>query len=593
MNKARKKRNKDGFATRLVSESFVLSLTRKLSQRFVRFFEYGIASPILNSAKSVDSFLRKKITGPIFKKLDLRENFSMPARNAIASFFVHNPIMKAASAIQTGFLNTSVRSVGVFLLTFAVYSAALFMLKSYVSVGFGSAASINDISVAAVALLIGLLFIAFGDKTLLNTVGNSKIIGSLLSSCLGVNDSSFARYKNSTPKTAVAVAFLCGSALGIATLFFTPLSVLVCLAAALTVVAIMNVAEFGLLLAMSTFSFLPLNATVLICTVTLLSYLLKCVRLKRNLRFGTADAVVFLALAAVFVGCLVTDGGLVGGEYYILCFTALYFVAKNLLCSEKLVTQAFDALCLGASVGMALYIFGDFATLIPHGYLREAAVLLTCCRLEPEMLVAVVATLLPFALSSFSSVGNRKPREFFLLSVAVCAVLTDSSAFYLLALVSLFVYVAFAYKAPFGSLLGAAAVIPPVAVYTFEHTVSRSVRLGTALSYDSSLVGSQGMESGNLWYAMYNIGGGVAVLLFFAAIVLILQRLLGVGVGESGTKRSLFIGTAASSAVMFTVCSFSFNLFYDLRIYAVMIFVLGLCGAVYKTVSVAKRAEEV
>ncbi len=593
MNKARKKTYKDGFAKRLVNESLVLSLTRKLSLRFTRLFEYGILSPLVKSYKMVDSFVGERITGPIFKKIGMRENFSMPARNAVATFFAENPVMKALARLRSSFLNTSVRSVGIFMFTFGIYAAALFMLKSYVTLSFGAQAGINDISVSAVTLLVGLLFMIFGEKTLISSLGGSKIIGSLLSNCLGINDSSFERHKNASPKTDVAVAFLLGSACGIATLFFPPSRVLLFILTVIGAIAIINIPEFGLLLSVAVFSFLPIGISLLICAITLFSYLFKCIRLKRNFRFGTADTVVLLMFFAMLVSCLISDDGIIGGEYYLLCVTSLYFVAKNLLCSEKLVVQAFETLCTGLNIGMALYILGDFATLIPHADVRNAAMLLTSHTLAPEMLALLVSVMLPFALSSFSSVGGRRPREGFLLLAAVCTAITDSALFYILVLVSFFIYIAFAYKAPAGALLGAAAVLPPVAVYSFEHTVSYAVRLGTRLSYDSSLALSENTENMSFWGAMPHVGGALAALLFIGSFLLILQRLLGVGIGESGTKRSLYIGTAVSSAVMLAVCSFMFNSFADLRIYAAMCFILGLCGGLYNTISVIKRSEEV
>ena len=593
MNKARKKTYKDGCAKRLVNESLVLSSTRKLSLRFVRFFEYGIASPLLKTYKKVDGFVREKVTGPLFGKLSLRENFTMPARNAVASFFADSPIMKAILSFQTGFLNSSMRSVGVFLLTFGIYSAALFLLKSRVSLSFVGEAGINDISVAAVTALIGILFAIFGDKTLINTLGGSRIVGTLLSNSLGVNSSSLESYRNAPPNTSIAPAFLLGSVFGTATLFFSPAKVLLFILLLITTAAVMNAPEFGILLAASTFSFLPLNVSGFICFVSLVSYLLKCLRLKRNMRFGTADAVMLLMLASVFVYSLFSEGGLSGGEYYILCFTCVYFLAKNLLCSEKLVIQSFNALCTGLSLGMALYILGDFATLIPHEHLREAAVAITASTLTPQMLAMSIAALLPFALSSFSAQSGRKPREIFLLLAAVCAVITDSSLFYILLLSSLFTFVAFAYKAPAGAVLGAAVVIPPVAVYSFKHTVSYAVQLGARTSNDSSLASSGGMLFSDFWSALIDISGIVAAILFFCAILLILQRLLGVGIGESGTRRSLHIGTVVSSAVTVGGCMLIFNPFSDIRVYAVSCFLLGLCGAVYKTIFVEKRAEEV
>lgn len=585
MNKARKKTYKRGFAKRLVRESFVLSSTRYLSSRFVRIFESGFVSPLLTSANKVNRFAREKITGPLYKKIGIRKNFSMPARNALASFFANNPIMKSLASFRAAFLNTSVRSVGIFLLTFGIYAAAIFLLKSYVSLALGTEASIDDLSVAAVTALVGLLITAFGDRSILTALGNSRIIGSLLTNCLGVNESSLERYSSVSSGTAVAFGFLLGSLFGISTLFFTPACVLFFIAALLTCIAILNIPEFGLLLAASTFSFLPVGISAVVCAVSLISYLFKCVRLKRNFRFGTADAVVLIMLAVMFVSCFVSEGNASRGELYVLCFTAVYFLAKNLLCSETLVIQTLNALCTGANIGMALYILGDFATLIPHTHLRSAAIWLTSYTLDADMLLMLVSVTLPFALSSFSSVGGRRPREGFVLLAVVCAVLVDSLMFYVLLFVSFFVFVAVAYKAPVGALLASAVVIPPFTGLAFDYTLSSAVAFGVGTNYDSAFAASAEIQTFNYWSALYEVAGGIALVLFVGAVLLILQRVFGAMIGNNGTRSALFGGTAAASVINAVICSFIFNPFSDLRIYAVMWFVLGLCGAIYKVLT--------
>ncbi len=594
MNKARKKTYKSGKAKKLVRESFILSSTRYLSSRIVRFFESGKASPILTSAKKVNRFAREKVTGPLYKRIGIRSNFAMPARNAVASFVSHNPIIKGLNAFRTAFLNTSLRTVGVFLLTFGIYAAAIFLLKSYISLALGTAASVDDLSFAAITALVGLLLTAFGEKSILNAVGNSRIIGSLLSNCLGVNDSSLDRYSQKATGTAVGFGFLLGSVFGISTLFFTPLSVMCFLLTLILGIAIFHIPEFGILLGITTFTFVPVGVLASISTVTLISYLLKCVRLKRNLRFGTADALVLLMFLAMFIGCLVSDGGISQGEYYLLAFAAVYFAAKNLLITERLVVQTFNALCTGVSLGMALYILGDFATLIAHEHLRSAAMSITAYVMDPDALSMAVLATLPFALMSFSRSSGMRSRLGFLFLAAICAVFIDSVLLYVLLPISLFVFVSVAYKAPVGALLGAFVVIPPIAVLSVDYTATNVVALGARTVYDASL--SAVSEDGfvNFWSDFYKFGGGMGTILFIAALLFIFQRVFGVAVSNNGNKMSLFVGTVAASAIVFIVCSFIFNFFSDLRIYAVMWFVFGFCGSIYKVASLAsaKATEE-
>lgn len=578
---------------RLVRDSFILSCTRSLSSRFVRFFENGPAKILFSSAKKVDFFVRDRVTGPLFKKIGIRKSFSMPARNAIASFIEHNTAAKSLSSLRNAFLNTSMRSVGVFLLTFGIYAAAIFLLKSYVSLTLGSAANPDDFAVSALFVLVGLLLTAFGDKNILRTVGSSKIIGSLLSNCLGVNDSSFDRYKVGASGTAVGISFLLGSLFGVSTLFFAPASVMLLLVQIIAIIAIFHIPEFGLLLGISAVSFVPVSTVSTVMIVTFVSYFIKCIRLKRNFRFGTADAVMLLVFIAVFISCAVSESAFSLGERYLLCFTAVYFLAKNLLCSEKLVNQTFNALTVGASVGMALYILGDFATLIPQQHLRNAALSLSRHTLEPNMLAMLVSALLPFALSSLSRGNAVKKRNGFVLLALACAVFVDSTLFWILLIISAFVYIAFVYKAPFGALLGAAVVIPPVAVLANDYTLTGVVSFGTRGIYDSAFNMATDSGKHSFWGSFAEVGGIVGLVLFVVGLVLVFQRVLAHMSGVPGSKTVRYGGVVAAEAVMMLICGSIFNPFSDLRIYAAMWFIFGLCGAMYKVISLPQNDSEV
>ena len=579
MSKARKKTYKQGTAKRLVQESLILSCTRFLSSRFVRLFESGFASPLIKSTEKVDDFARKKITGPLYKKVGVKKNFSMPARNTVASFVENNRVSKLLASFRNAFLTATFRSVGIFLLTFGVYAAAVFLLKSYVSLDLGTNAAITDVCVAAITALAGLLFTLFGDKGILAVVGKSRIVGGLISRNLGVNDSSLIRFSSSKPRTYAGFGFLLGSLFGIVTFFFHPANVLLFLLALTVAAIIFNVPEFGLLLAVSVFSFVPMWFAAVTVLLTLLSYLFKCVRLKRNFRFGTSDAVVLLMFAVMYFTGIIFEGTN-SGEYCILIFTAVYFLAKNLLCSKTLVVQAFNALCSGVTLGIVLYILGDFALLIPHDHLRNAAFVVTGNTLGADILAMLTVCVLPFALSSSSAVLGNKARNRFVFCALAGAFVIDSKLFYVLLAVSMLVYIATAHKAPFGALLCGGIIIPPILAITSDYTVSSAVSVGRTV-YDQTLALEMSDSFTNFWSGLYNISNGATVTLFAIALILIMQRAFHATIAHDRNANLPFGGTVAASAVMTVVSTVLFNPFSDLRSLVAIWFVLGLCGAVY------------
>ena len=279
MNRARRKKHRHGTMKRLVRESLFLSSTRYMSSRVVRFFEAGLASPLLRSVKTVEGFVSEKITGPLFKKTELRKNFAMPARNSFAAFISRNPIFKSLSAFRNAALSVSLRSVGVFLLTFGIYAAAIFLLKRYISLTLGTADT-DDLAFSAIAFVVGLVLAMFGEKSIISAISSGRITGSLLVNCLGVNESSFGQGKKAASGTAVGISFLLGSLFGVLTLFYSPLDIISIFAAVLVLLTVLHIPEFGLLSAVAVFTFVPIESVAMLIAVTFGSYVLKCLRLK-------------------------------------------------------------------------------------------------------------------------------------------------------------------------------------------------------------------------------------------------------------------------------------------------------------------------
>lgn len=582
MNRARRKKHKHGTMKRLVRESLFLSSTRYLSSRVVRFFEAGLASPLLCSVRSVDGFVSEKITGPLFKKTELRKNFSMPVRNSFAAFLSRNPVLKGLAAFRSAALNVSLRSVGIFLLTFGVYAAAIFLLKRYISLTLGTA-NTDDLAFAAISFVVGLVLTMFGDKSIIASLSSGRITGTLLSNCLGVNESSFGQTSRAASGTAVGISFLLGSLFGVLTLFYSPMAILSIFAAALILLTVLHIPEFGLLSAIAVFSFVPFECIALLITVTFGSFVLKCLRLKRNFRFGTVDAVVLLLFAVMLVVGFVSGGTMTMGELYLLCLVAVYFLVKNLICSERLVRQSFNALCLGIRIGMVLYILGEFAMYIPHDNLRAAAYWATGSVLNAEMLAMMAVSVLPFAFSSFSAWGTKRPERLTVLLVIACAVVTDSFLFYALAMSALFIYIMFAHKAPIGALVGAGLVLAPAFSIISNIVSSSAVNAGVEKAIDPVL--GVDFVSGSFWGSIASVNGVVCTVLFIVAALLALQRVLGCMAINQGVQASRLCGTVAASLIIIFVCSFVFNPFSDLRVIAAMWFVLGLCGSVYQICS--------
>ncbi len=601
MNKARKKAYKPAVTKRLLRESLILSCTRQASSRLVRFFENSIVSPVISGEQKLIAAAKEKIKGLFFKSAEPDKNQSQPltqaqaakkstkkkffksAHNAVASAIEHNRLMSMLNTLRVAFLTTPLRSVGVFMLTFGVYSAAIFFLKRYVSFSIGNVDT-DDLCVAVLMFIVGLLFSVFGEKNIAHYFGNSRIIGSLLSQSLGINDSSLARLPQKPSKNAVGISFLLGSILGVLTLFVSPLKVLLTVMSALILVMIFNVPEMGLLLTVGTLSFASVEITALLSVSTLTSYLFKWLRLKRNLRFGKADAAMLVFLVFLLLFMLASNGGLACGERYIISFVLLYFAAKNLICSKKLLLQTFNALCTGLSAGLLLSIAGSYASFVPYAHLRAAVRLITAEVLSPDMLTLALAVTVPFLLAVPRISSEKGGRIFTKLLIVAFAVVTDSLLLYVSIAVSVLLYIAFSYKAPVGTLVASAVLLPTSIAFLSDFTVSNAVTAFKMRSYDASL-GMDGVFSASMWDGLAGVGGILSVLLCVFALIFVFQRMLYGSVLAKKEKTAFYSGTLISSSIVALAGTVIFNPISDLRLIALVWFVWGLGGAVYRMLS--------
>ncbi len=591
MNKARRKSNRRAVAKRLVSESLLLSTTRIASSRVVRFFQAGRASRFLTSVKKTDSLAERRIINPLFKKAELHKNSTLHYRNSFASFCSKNKFFTSLSSIRASLLNSSARSVGIFLLTFGIYAMAVILLKRFVNLPLGEATA-DDLIVSVLATVAGVLLAVFGDKSNIEILGGGKIMGTLLSGVFGVNDSSLDKIPSKQPKTDVSIGFLLGSICGALTAFSSPLGIMLILLCIAVLTAIMCMPEFGLLLTVAVFAVLPIKWVSIITFATLFSYVIKCLRLKRNFTLGTSDFfMLVLLLLTPFFGVGLQGVSAKGGSY-LICGMALYFVARNLICTKKLVFQAFNALCVGSFCGMVLYILGEFSALIPHAQISAACGIVSKNALNADMLAVVVSICLPFALSSFSSFGTQHRNLLYLIVAVACAVVSGSLTFCVLLALSACVFAATAYKAPVGALISAVAVIIVMIAYGTLFDYSRVVTPFIKIGFDKALGLSWDFASSTFWGGFTSLNGIACTALAVAVVLLSLQRIFAATVLKRSEKTTLLCGTVASGAVMSLLSMTAFNLLADLRTMAILWFVFGFSGAAY-TILYKNDVEEV
>jgi hypothetical protein len=151
-----------------------------------------------------------------------------------------------------------------------------------------------------------------------------------------------------------------------------------------------------------------------------------------------------------------------------------------------------------------------------------------------------------------------------------------------LVLISIFVFIAFSFKAFGGAILPALIVWPPVLAVLSEFSSSSLAVAGMKISCDP-LFGLPPEST----YASFCDGFGamfgmMSVMIFCVVGALSFQRACGSLVLNSSARNSLVAGAVSASLVVMTVNMLCFNIMSDVRIMALVWFMYGLCGSVYK-----------
>lgn len=584
MDRKKTQKQNKSFFKRLSQESFFLSCTAFLSKKLVGLFETGALSFFVKSCKKTDSFLHDRIYTRLDKKTGFHDKVNNKLRRRVSVFFDRFPLFVLLRRIVEELLNISMRTVGAFLSATGISAAAMFFLHRFVLIS-DTKADPDNLILSFLVLAAGAVLMLFGSKNIVDAFCGSRAVGFLFSRCFGINEAVLRRERQS--KNHLGSMFFFGLCFGAFSLI-APMSLLLKILFLVPLILLtMNIPEFGLLISVA---LLPVASPKLLAGTVLLSlvsYLLKYIRMKRNIHFGTAGACVLLAL-----GVMLTAGAFAetkGVFYsYAAIFLCLYFLAKNLICSEALIQQTTNCLSFSAVLGMSFYIISYFCQYIPSESLYGAVQSLVSTLLPTQFFGVFAACMLPFAFVSFSSSGSKGMAFAQIMLSGACTVLADNFAMYITVAVSVLLYAAIGCKAPAGALLSAVILIPPLVVFASEFAVaSAGDGALTGLVSGSDIVA----EAGNFLTGMLNHGGAVLWVVFVLLTVLSVQRVFGciaLAKEPSAARRS---GALAVCGTVLLSGGLGLNLYCDMRMYALVWFVLGFAGSLF-SVYVQNEKEE-
>ena len=542
--------------------------------------------------------------GPLTKALS-------SLRDGICRVFSTSVLKNRLTKFLSDLLYIRTRDVGIYL-----FSAGLYAVIEYLIIRYAVADMDLDISVlyGGIAVIAVSLFF-FSGKSLVDTFIKNKLLSFAVYDLMGADRkrlvSGEVRIKNAS------IALLLGMLTGALSFFAPPHRVVLFIVYAIVVCAVFFTPESGAVLILTLLPFLPLDILLSLCIVTTVSYLLKVLRKKRELRFGVIDIFVMLLAALTLFGKIITvKGDITGTDSLYLLGIAGYFICRNLLCKRQWLDRALHAAALSSAVvswfGLLFYFCGTPDRMIAARSLfagtgGEMTVFFGSSVTLAGYVILTAPLLLYFALE------KKRGRMLYLFSfLASFAVLVLTLRIYaviafaaatviVLAVYSKKTFVFAAFSAP---VLILAAIFMPhswqIAVYDklyTENALISNVWAGVMKMISSSPLGGFGIGSfGSVYpgYALQGYGvqtgaksvylqlfaeGGAMLLIVFAACLLLFFMFCLSAASGSDKKicrRSIYAPLTAVLAA--SVFGLTENLFSSELVCLLMFSVMG-CGA--------------
>lgn len=588
---------------RLVRESLILSCLNRISMRVVGVLKKGIMSTVFCGADYSDKLLKQGMIGHIASKIDLRS-----LKMYISSGIEKSGIVYIYRRLITALLSASLRFYGILISTYGIYGIGIYTAKIYSLISNASFnPSINDLYWSALFVITGFPML-FTGKSVFCVLRTSKIFRWLFIGVLGINEMVLEERKK--PETFGTAAFVLGTALGITTIVVKPSIVIGILFMAVLVSCILYSPEFGMLASIMLFPIISVKLLASLLFITVVCYLLKVLRAKRNLSFKTTDIFILcFGLFIVSAGLFSGSGGHIRA-LYLLCFLSIYFLIGNLVVTEKLIRQALYSICIGAAVSCFLFILDYISQNSIQDELINTFLSNTDIALFGKASFGYyLIMLLPICLALFKSNINRSERASLLVLTvinALCIFISYGNFFITAAYIAVFIYALFSNKNPaltvlvFSLITFVLSVIIPhipflsglyyTNVLNFSENnvstlINRFILTGVGIGDNTIISGlnelgvSNNIVSIGIFERFIVEGGLFYLITFLFVIIFILQKAFYCVIKITNKRVDIISAAFISGILTFLLLGLFYNVWEDIRIYMLFWIICGMITA--------------
>ncbi len=346
---------------KLFRSSLIISAVGKASSWIYKKLENGFIGGIFTAYSRENDALEKSALMEFKNKLDISGRVFVPIKRKFAHGAENSMILGFIGRWLHGLLSSSIKSYGIFLFSFTLYSTVAYLFRTFYING-GKNIDLSVAVTLALMLVSSVLMIA-SRHTLSSALLTSPASRFLMFKVMGVRREEVET--DNVSEGRFNIPFIVGLLFGIVSAFVHPLYMLVGIGLLIGAFIVLMKPEVGLLAVLLTLPFVPTMVLVAVILYTSLCYFIKVLCGKRSLKFDLLDGAVLVFMVLMLVGGVVSASS--GSLKPALVYTAFmlgYFLVVNLLRSKEwFMRGVFATVCSAAMVALyGLYqnFFGVF-----------------------------------------------------------------------------------------------------------------------------------------------------------------------------------------------------------------------------------------
>ncbi len=296
------------------------------------------------------------------RRFSFKNRLLLPAKRFINRLIKGSLLLSLLHTAMKRLFDFPVRFWGNILVTTGVTT---FALDLFLRLGQGQAGLGQTTVLSGLLIAFSAFPLLFSTKPLCEALYASSLIRFLLCTVLGYPPASFKA--KTAPSARSIVALLIGIALGMLSIRFSPLSLLVDLLIVITLYLIFCTPEIGVLLMFSALPFVPTTELAYLILLTLVAFSLKVMQGKRSLKFELIDFLVLGFAAFLLIGGFFSYSpqDSLRPALTMTCLMGGYFLTVSLVRSREMVARLVGISLAGCAIQVAYSITTWFFSVPP------------------------------------------------------------------------------------------------------------------------------------------------------------------------------------------------------------------------------------